>query len=286
LFKNKFESKKSFMKKILATIFSLIMIFLVSCQYQVGTDNQEIEWRTTLKPSPQEQEIDMEDDSFLEQTLSEDVGTNDQSSIITPTLTPTPDPFIEFYGCEMQIDFLNGPLESEKVTFSVIEEDYFDDKGDQFLPGKGTGVYYDENHYFILHSAYLNGNIFKPMEVEFIRKYLENWGEKGPEYIQNQIDQLLGSDATWICEGQSNYLTRIDGVVRLSHEASDRLWLEPRNIDAILADREGLAYEWVGGLEEKNDPVLILGFCGWGPESLGDARFTYYRYLISFQVLD
>jgi len=40
----------------------------------------------------------------------------------------------------------------------MVDREYFYDRGDKFDPGKGTGVYYWEPHYFILHSSYVNGN--------------------------------------------------------------------------------------------------------------------------------
>lgn len=268
----------------------LLLLFLIGCDLQSNSfsgENSEVEKQSQDANSDGSTSID---DPQAEQTSPifdsvEDFTPTANPSIV-PSPTATPDPLAVFYDCQMQIEFLSGPLESQGTSFLVLNEDYFSDKGDLFAPGKGTAVYYVEKHYFILHSSYFRGNILRPMEAEFVRKYLENWGGTGETYIQEQIDILLGSEVLWSCDKGIEISTKIDGVVRLSHEASDRLWLEPRNIDAILADREGLVYEWVGGLEERNDPSLLMGFCGWGPESLGDDRFTYYRYLISFEVLD
>jgi hypothetical protein len=199
--------------------------------------------------------------------------------------TPTPDPFSSLYGCEMEVMFISGPLEKKSAEFTVLGRDYFLDKGDKFAPGKGTSIYYKAQQYFILHSSFVNGNILRPMEAEFLRKYLEYWGITGDQFIQGQIDRLVGSEVYWICDGQLAFKTRINGIVRLSHEASNRLWLEPENLEQILEDREGLASEWVGEMEETDIPYLYIGFCGWGPESKGDERFTYFRYLIRFEIL-
>jgi hypothetical protein len=166
-----------------------------------------------------------------------------------------------------------------------LGEDYFTDKGDKFALGKGTGIYYEPMHYFILHSSYIRRISDQPLEAEFIRKYLESWGPAGPQTIQGNIDALIGSEVVWTCEGGSRFVTEIDGIVRLSHEASNRLWLEPLNIPDILRDREGLVSEWVGEIEIEDDSRFLLGFCGWGPESLGEERYTYYRYLVSFDIL-
>jgi hypothetical protein len=202
-----------------------------------------------------------------------------------PTLTPTPDPLGNLFDCQMTIEFTSGPLESNSTTFSVLGEDYFTEKGDKFALGKGTGIYYEPMHYFILHSSYIRRIFDQPLEAEFIRKYLESWGPAGPQTIQGNIDALIGSEVVWTCEGGSRYVTEIDGIIRLSHEASNRLWLEPLNIPDILGDREGLVSEWVGKIEIEDDSRFLLGFCGWGPESLGEERYTYYRYLVSFNLL-
>jgi len=124
------------------------------------------------------------------------------------------------------------------------------------------------------------------MEAEFLRRYLENWGWADPSTIQENLSQLIGSEVLWRCGDQNLFSTRVNGIIRLSHEASNRLWLEPRNIDEILRSREGLPSEWIGNLPLEDERDLIIGFCGWGPFSLGEARFTYFRYLISFEVLE
>jgi hypothetical protein len=186
----------------------------------------------------------------------------------------------------MEISFLSGPLEGETTSFLVLGKDYFYEKEDKFTPGKGTAVYYEEVQYFILHSSYTNGNIFQPMEGEFLRKFLEYWGMPGNDYIQGQIDKLINSEVLWTCNGDPVFSTIISGAVKLSHEASTRLWLEPKNLDNILIDREGNQDEWVGNVELSSDSGMYIGFCGWGPDNLGDEKFTYYRYLIQFDVLE
>lgn len=203
----------------------------------------------------------------------------------TPSPTPTPDPFSDLYGCEMELKFISGPLESRETQFTVLGKDYFHEKGNKFDPGKGTSIYYEEQHYFILHSSYVNGNILKPMEAEFIRFYLENWGDAGPDYIQRQIDNLIGTEVVWTCSGSQVFRTRINGITRLSHEASNRLWIEPRYLAQILKDREGLVSEWVGEFDDTDKPTIYIGFCGWGESSLGDIRFAYFRYLIHFEII-
>lgn len=207
-----------------------------------------------------------------------------EESLSSPTLTPTPNPFTQFYGCNMELVFTSGPLASKGTQFAVLERDYFVDKGDKFNPGKGTSIYYEDPHYFILHSSFVNGNALRPMEAEFLRKYLEYWGTSGEAYIQGQIDNLIGSTVSWVCDGELVFETEISGIERLSHIASNRLWLKAEELEEILIDREGLVSEWVGEIELTDDPHLYVGFCGWGPESAGDARFTYFRYLIQFGI--
>lgn len=221
--------------------------------------------------------------------ITSEIITETEFQIVEPTHlvpTPTPDPFSALYGCEMEIKFLSGPLESKNALFSVLDQDYFSDKGDKFAIGKGTSILYEVHHYFILHSSYVNGNILKPMEAEFIRKYLENWGNTDAAYIKGQIDTLIGSEVTWICDGKTVFETKINDVVRLSHEASERLWLEPEQLEDILSDREGQASGWVGEFKETIEPKLYIGFCGWGPSTLKSGRYTYHRYLVRFEILN
>lgn len=203
-----------------------------------------------------------------------------------PTLTPTatPDPFSDLYGCQMSVKFLDGPFETRTMDFEVLGRDYFSDKADKFSPGKGTSVYYEAQRYFILHSSFVNGNILKPMEAEFIRRHLEAWGGTENDYIQDNIESLNGSDAIWVCDGKLVFKTEIIGITRLSHHASQELWLEPRNLELILEKREGLISEWVGDLNRTDDPSILIGFCGWGPNDSNE-RFSYYRYLINFKII-
>ena len=185
----------------------------------------------------------------------------------------------------MQLNINSGPLESKKTQFTVLGEDYFSDKGDKFKTGKGTGIYYQDQHYFIIHSSYINGNILRPMEAELFRKYLEYWGTSGNAYIQGQIDSLIGSEIVWSCDGEEVFETKISGIVRLSHEASNRLWLEPENLEQIVVEKEGLVSEWIGEILPTSDPHLYLAFCGWSTDEKAADRYTYYRYLIQFEVV-
>jgi len=269
------------MKKHQLFFIFIIGIFLIGCvpaPQNVLSEFLIIEQST---PVPDLEEIDTK-------TPAKKDTSSDQAETIEPqpTLTPTPDPFFDFYGCVMTIEFISGPLEGQISEFSILDRSYFEDKGDKFAVGKGTAIYYEETPYLILHYSYVNGNILKPMEAEFIRKYLEHWGNKGEEYIQQQMDQLMGSEIKWICEDEHTLTTTISSIVRLSHEASDRLWLEPENIGKILLEREGPRSEWIGKMRPSAETSLYLGFCGWGPASLESGRYTYFRYVIRMSVQD
>jgi len=269
------------MKKI-SLILSFIVVMVISgCS---STPSREI----TNVPSDNTSPIEGQNETQTENNnLTQTPGQSSESGPTEkPTPTPTPDPLGNLYDCEMTIEFTSGPLASESTSFTVLGEDYFTDRGDKFDVGKGTGIYYEPQHYFILHSSYIGGIINRALEAEFIRQYLELFGGAGPMTIQVNIDNLIGSKAVWSCEGGSSYVTEINGVIRLSHEASNRLWLEPLNIPQILEDREGLASEWVGAIDVNDDSRFLLGFCGWGPESLGEERYTYYRYLMSFDLIE
>ncbi len=273
------------MKSWLTTILLLIIITLTGCHFPTPT------------PAPKGATLQLVDTikerntATLEATINNGSIENDPLPTIvstenSPAPTPTPDPFANFYNCQMQIQFISGPLENKGTEFQVLGRDYFWDKGDKFEIGKGTGVYYESQHYFILHSSFLNGNIFREMEAEFLRKYLENWGLGNSQDIQEKINALLGSEVLWLCDGQEIFSAQVDGVVRLSHEASNRLWLEPKNIPEILNEKAGEASEWIGEIPEFDQDQILLGFCGWGPFGLGEERFTYFRYLVSFDILE
>ena len=203
-----------------------------------------------------------------------------------PVPTPAATPFPDIYGCEMKMEFTSGPLKGKDSKFTVLDEDYFYDKGDQFYPGENSAVYYSGPKYLILHSAFENGNVLQPLEAEFIRYYLEYWGESGPDYIQEQIDALIGSKMVWTCNDQPLFRTRVKEIIRLSAAASDELWTDPIYLRQILIRHEGVVSEWVGDMDPFFMDTFYLGFCGWGPERLDDARYTYYRYLINFDFLE
>lgn len=205
--------------------------------------------------------------------------------IDNPEPTPTPDLFPAIYNCEIKMSFTSGPLEGKGSKFTVLGEEYFDDKGNLFYPGEKTAVFYNGPKYLILHSAFQNGNVLRPLEAEFIRHYLEYWGESGTEYIQGQMDNLIGSEMEWTCNGEMLFKTKVREIIRLSAVASDELWREPIYLRQILLRREGLVSEWVGEMDPLFMDTFYLGFCGWGPESSGDTRYTYYRYLINFDMI-
>jgi hypothetical protein len=269
--------------------FSLILITILFAACRPLTDLNILELsgatideslRTVESPVSETQDADEID-------LSPTPIEPGKTSTLPPTPVPSqiPDELPAFYDCAMEIQFISGPLENESTQFLVLGEDYFYNKGDKFAPGKGTSVYYQEQNYFILHSGNLGGNLFNPMEAEFLRKHLEHWGTYQNQYIQKQIDELIGSKVSWVCNGEPVLETVINGIVRLSHQASNQLWLKPRELDQILKDKVGNPTEWVGQIEENLQSDLLIGFCGWGPKEIEKNRFSYYRYLISFEVL-
>jgi len=272
------ESKPS-MKNIRYLLLIIIAFLLTGCFYpEVNAETSQSNDRQTSATL-----MLREDDS----TEVENPPISEAAPVPTktlPTILTTSDPSPDLYGCKMSIEFTSGPLENQTSEFAVLDETYFQDKGDNFAVGKGTAIYYETQPYLILHSSYVNGNMLKPMEAEFIRKYLEHWGKNGNEFIQERIDSLIGSQINWFCNDDLVFGTTINGITRLSHEASNRLWLRPSEIEDILEDKEGLSSEWIGEIASTNDPSLYLGFCGWGPPSIDNGRYTYYRYLINFTI--
>lgn len=278
------NNKMRIQKYVLTTIISII---LVGCAVPLTSASQplisqgivsESGFRSDTSITPTQQE------KAKVESENTDLLTIEASP--TPSPTPTQDPFSSLYDCQMEINFISGPLDNKSTEFTVLGMDYFEDKADKFSPGQGTGIFYETQRYFIIHSAYQNGNILRPMEAEFIRKYLEYWGGTGNQYIQGQIDTLIGSQVIWSCDGEQTFTTEIGGILRLSHEASDRLWLNPNHLQQIISEKEGEASEWIGDISGNPDQSIYLSFCGWGPEALGSERYTQFRYLIQFKVLN
>lgn len=203
---------------------------------------------------------------------------------LTPTATPTIIP--DLYGCDMELRFTSGPLEGYGTTFTMINRDYFNFKGDKFATGKNTGVFYEDQRYLILHSGYLGGDFSKPLEAEFFRKYLELWGNNEIAYVEDQIQSLLGSEMVWICNAQQAVNLQLAEVVRLSHESSGQLWIDPTNILQIIDDRKGEPTEWIGDIDNPPQKSVYLGFCGWGPPGITQNRSIYYRYVLRFDILN
>ena len=277
------------MKETLSILSFLFLFAISGCNFATPSENDTIQPELSTELSPVENNDG--EQSVIQDTNELMQGSTPNRTLtpeleIKPTITPTTDLLGNIYDCEMSIEFTSGPLESQSTNFTVLGEDYFTDKDDKFGLGKGTGIYYEPQQYFILHSSYIRQLVDRPLEAEFLRKYLERWGQAGPQTIQANIDSLISSEAIWTCAGGSRYTTKVNGIVRLSHDASMRLWLEPLNIPEILTAREGLATEWVGEIKIHDNSRFLLGFCGWGPESLGDERYTYFRYLVSFDVLN
>ena len=261
------------MKSFHLIAFLIIALLLTSCGTVAPTPTPEVALEETST------------NSVTAENPEENNSPTSSTASPTPSPTSTPNPFASLYGCKMQLNINSGPLESKKTQFTVLGEDYFSDKGDKFKTGKGTGIYYQDQHYFIIHSSYINGNILRPMEAELFRKYLEYWGTSGNAYIQGQIDSLIGSEIVWSCDGEEVFETKISGIVRLSHEASNRLWLEPENLEQIVVEKEGLVSEWIGEITPTVEPHLYLAFCGWSTDEKATDRYTYYRYLIQFEVI-
>jgi hypothetical protein len=257
-------------------IFSVLIGCAVPKHDEPVSHNPTITYRSA-PTIEQKQEIESQGKNLSKITTLEQQPT---PKISTPASFVMPN----LYGCEATIEFVSGPLKGKSRQFSILDKSYFEDKGDKFAVGKGTGVFYQDTPYLILHSSYVNGNLLKPMEAEFIRKYLENWGEKEESYINGQINNLNGSQVNWYCADKLILKTSIYNIVRLSHEASNQLWLEPTQINLILEEKKGVQSEWIGETLKSDDPSIYLGFCGWGSSTIENGRYTYLRYLINFTI--
>lgn len=266
------------MKRSILYLFLLLTFLLAACR-PAASQNTPMYSREDLVGSSAATATSSPPENQAPATTEEATAAPTEN-VITPT--PTENPFATLYDCDMKLEFVSGPLESKTTEFKVLGQDYFVEKEDKFDPGKGTSIYYQFQHYFILHSSYVNGNVLRPMEAEFVRKYLEYWGESGSQYIQGQIESLIGTEVNWVCDGQVIFNTKIDGITRLSHEASQDLWVNPDSLVQILMNKEGIESEWIGGMLPTTEPHLYVAFCGWGPASLDAGRYTYFRYVLRF----
>ncbi len=218
--------------------------------------------------------------------LIEGLSSNTPEPTIQPSPTPTPTIIPDLFGCSMEISFISGPVVGEGTNFTMLAKSYFYDKGDKFDIGKNTGIFYDDLGYVILHSGYQDGNLLSPLEIEFLRKYLELWGNSGTAYIEDKIQELKGSEVIWRCDNRQVMTTIVEDVIRLSHDASNQLWLEPYTMFQLIDDRPGIASEWVGELDYSDKKSIYLGFCGWGPPEISSGRSVYYRYLVRLSIVD
>jgi len=280
----------------LAVIFVLVLLFLgmgafprnpnrVSSHFNVFQSTKMIKPTLTATPG-----LEIMNTPTVYENTGTPVSTLTPTITFTPTSTPTPTatPTVipDLYGCDMELRFTSGPLEGYGTTFKMIDRDYFYDKSDKFATGKNTGVFYENQRYLILHSGYLGGDFSKPLEAEFIRKYLELWGNNDTAYIEGQIQSLLGSEMIWICNSQQAVNLKFVEVVRLSHESSGQLWVNPANILQIIDERKGEPAEWIGDIENDTQKSVYLGFCGWGPPGVTQNRSIYYRYVLRFDIVN
>ena len=265
------------MKKYLSLVVILLLGIIVSSD-QIQFLN--IVQTPTSQPSSQTEVVSTKPTAVTTPSpIKEEIADLAHEKIILE-----PEAFPDLYSCMMELTFETGPLAGNKTSFQILDKDYFENKGDKFFPGKNTAVYYDPPKYIILHSAFYKGNMLKPLEAEFIRYYLEYWGESDNEYVRGNIQSVIGSTVTWKCNGEVIFTSNIRDIVRLSQVASNQLWLEPSNLEQILINKEGVVSEWIGDMEISSEPTIYLGFCGWGPENSGEQRFAYYRYLINFDL--
>ncbi len=264
----------------LAVLFVLLAFSLTSNAY---LPPRQVAPVTTLPPTTPE----VNSNPILRSTPANNRPVESSDSQQIPAAPLTAEPALpDLYECNMAMAFTSGPLTGNGSQFTVLDQSYFYDKGDKFHPGKNSSVYYQVPRYLILHSAYHNGNLLKPLEAEFLRYYLEYWGDAMPTYIQYRIDALIGSQVTWHCDDDLLFVTEITGILRLSEEASTRLWLEPEQLEQILEAQEGNPAEWIGDLPPIRENGFYVGFCGWGPRELGDNRFDIFRYLVQFTPID
>ena len=134
----------------------------LSSHFSMLQSTKLIKHTITATPAPTDQ-----DNSQSEPDPENQLTSPTPSPTLTPTNTPTPTatPTIvpNLYGCAMEIRFISGPMEGYGTTFTMVEREYFYNKGDKFDPGNNTGVFYEIQRYLILHSGYQYGNLSNPL---------------------------------------------------------------------------------------------------------------------------
>ena len=186
----------------------------------------------------------------------------------------------------VEIVFHEGLLAGKSSNFSVVSPNNlgpFETTKDALNLESKTGVIRKDNYGNLLlglHSGYTKSE--RPLEVEFLRYSLEEWG-KGVEYVEDKLSEIIGSNGT-LTFNEHEFQIEIIGAVRLRHEESEEVNLSPETVLDIVTktvDDQYIALGDTGPFEKaKSEHRLMINFCGWGPNK----QTTYYRYIILIDV--
>lgn len=283
------------MKKILTMLILPLLLAMTACATHEPQVNHA---------APQ----DITKHQFSTETPTE----NPTELIPTPTSTSTPyinveltekeaekDPYIFSTGmgnvkvdisyAQIDIAFVEWGLKKMKGqevhTFVVSPKNLgsFSNTSEASQVGTGAGIIRAEkygNLFLVIHSGYSGG---EPLDAELVFRFpLEESGERDKEFIEENLQKILGSKGIMTIDGVP-FEIEVIGAVRLQRNESIYILQHPTEAVDIITKKENGDYMALGNpeifenLKKDSSHKLIISFCGWGPEN-DPNRYSYYRY--------
>lgn len=229
------------------------------------------------------QQYDQRDDYTLEETPVIELA---EEPTLNPYIFNLGDSEVDFSIGYMEIKFHEGLLAGQYAQFNVVSPSNlgpFETTKDALSLESKTGVIRNDNYgnlLLSLHSGYTKSE--RPLEAEFLRFSLEEWG-KSAEYIEKKLSEIIGSSGTLVFNGHE-FQIEVIGATRLQYEESEELNMSPEMVLDIVTKIVGGQYISLGNVEPfekaKSEHRLMINFCGWGP----NRQTTYYRYIILIDI--
>lgn len=230
----------------------------------------------------------------LQQYDQRDGYTLEETPVIELAEEPTLNPYIFNLGDSevdfsigfMEIKFHEGLLAGRSAQFNVVSPSNlgpFETTKDALSLESKTGVIRNDDYgnlLLSLHSGYTKSD--RPLEAEFLRFSLEEWG-KGTEYVEKKLSEIIGSSGTLVFN-EHEFQIEVIGATRLQYEESEELNISPETVLDIATKTVDDQYIALGDIrpfeKAKSEHRLMINFCGWGPNK----QTTYYRYIILIDI--
>lgn len=158
----------------------------------------------------------------------------------------------------------------------------------RFRAGNNSGMSVDGkylNTILYLHSGYINSS---PLEAEPIRVFIEGYRDEtilDETYNMQRLESLEGKKIS-IAQGFNLGDFAVHAATKIPHEHMPSFTNIKEAVDVASSfgtrNKEGFSYF-------KNEPGVILTFCGWGPENASknpnsfDYRYTYAQYVLGLK---